>query len=525
MSRLLVLTSVALLALNGANASVILGGDDHDEFVHDIEIHGAGTTNPSKFFWKTLEMFSNRLKVPNFMTYRATGSSTGQKEFVGDYEDKVYGGSDEEHKWEPMNDWGAGDIPFSGSRYALLTQNASREMVHIPFALGAISVFHNIPASALGDGAELDLSPCLLAKIFQGDITTWDHEDILEANPNFSPPAGQAIYMVHRTHGSSSTTGLTEYLHTSTRADRQNCESSWTLSSGSKITWTASTAHAAIGSGGVTAALKANEYSIGYLDAGHGHANGLSEISLLNLHSNEYIKSTEADISVAVGAITTPIFPADSSETFEHVQLYNLENDQAWPITMVTYLYVQKNMSAWDGEKAGLFKAFLEYINDAETGQMGLAEFRFVMLPDNVRAYNNETIQLNITWPESMQEFTFETATTAWIGAGRYVISSLRNGYGAYERGSISDSLETVETTVADLSASSCGCSADDHDHDNTKSIAAAAIALACIAIVLSVASLCFANVRRNEYNGMDQCTPVGKRSQVEMKGTNGSTV
>merc|ERR1719454_771072 len=62
-----------------------------------IQLHGAGTTNPSKFFWKTMDLFEERAKVPLFMTYRAVGSSTGQAEFLG---------ADNGNK--PFNHFGAG---------------------------------------------------------------------------------------------------------------------------------------------------------------------------------------------------------------------------------------------------------------------------------------------------------------------------------------------------------------------------------------------------------------------------------
>ena len=49
--------------------------------------------------------------------------------------------------------------------------------VHIPLALGAIAVFHSVPTGEIG-GESLKLDACLLAKIFGGAITTWDHADI-----------------------------------------------------------------------------------------------------------------------------------------------------------------------------------------------------------------------------------------------------------------------------------------------------------------------------------------------------------
>lgn len=48
-----------------------------------LEMHGAGTTNPSKLFWEAMDLMQCRSKKPLVLTYRAVGSSTGQKEFVG----------------------------------------------------------------------------------------------------------------------------------------------------------------------------------------------------------------------------------------------------------------------------------------------------------------------------------------------------------------------------------------------------------------------------------------------------------
>ena len=48
-----------------------------------IEMHGSGTTNPSKYFWKAMDILEERAGKPVRMTYRAVGSGTGQSEFIG----------------------------------------------------------------------------------------------------------------------------------------------------------------------------------------------------------------------------------------------------------------------------------------------------------------------------------------------------------------------------------------------------------------------------------------------------------
>jgi ABC-type phosphate transport system substrate-binding protein len=99
-------------------------------------------------------------------------------------------------------------------------------------------------------------------------------------------PQLQNITVVHRTSGSSSTAGTTEYLLAANAdaADASGCQ--WELGTGGTVTWPADTVALGVdyvdGSDGMAAYLEANPYSIGYLDFGHGHALGLSEVALQN---------------------------------------------------------------------------------------------------------------------------------------------------------------------------------------------------------------------------------------------------
>ena len=95
------------------------------------------------------------------MTYRAVGSGTGQAEFVGQAEDS----------YKSYNHFGSGDIPMTAENYKTLTDNG-RTMLHVPFAIGAVSFFHSVPGLDMGHN-KLNLTGCLLAQIFQLNITTW----------------------------------------------------------------------------------------------------------------------------------------------------------------------------------------------------------------------------------------------------------------------------------------------------------------------------------------------------------------
>eukprot|EP00964_Phaeocystis_antarctica_P091057 scaffold58336_cov56-Phaeocystis_antarctica.AAC.1 len=82
-------------------------------------LHGAGTTNPSKLFWELLGLMTARAKFAVHATYRAVGSSTGQKEFLG-----ASNGN------KALNHFGSGDIPMTKERYDAVAA-AGRTMVHV----------------------------------------------------------------------------------------------------------------------------------------------------------------------------------------------------------------------------------------------------------------------------------------------------------------------------------------------------------------------------------------------------------
>jgi phosphate ABC transporter phosphate-binding protein len=303
-----------------------------------IQLHGAGTTNPSKYFWKTMDLFEERAKVPLYMTYRAVGSSTGQFEFVG-----AANGN------KPFNDFGAGDIPMTQSNWQAV-QDSGGSVVQIPFVMGAIAIFHSVPG--VDEANPIHLDGCTLAKVFSRQITEWSDPAIKALNPTLDVPEGTNINVVHRVHGSSSTAGTTEYLE-------KTCPEHWALGSGSTINWPSDTLDGQ-GSDGVASTIETVPYTIGYLDAGHGHALGFSEIALENADGN-YLTSKQADIGAAgTQALAPPsVIPADPSADWSTVNLYDLAGPDTWPITMFSYFYVQKDLSAMDPQTAGLLKAFI----------------------------------------------------------------------------------------------------------------------------------------------------------------------
>ena len=92
----------------------------------------------------------------------------------------------------------------------------------------------------------------------------------------------QNIFVVHRTKGSSSTAGTTEYLKVANQDDADTT-CSWDLEAGQQIAWDASTITAdPDNSDGMADTIRNTQYAIGYLDAGHGHDARLKEVTLQN---------------------------------------------------------------------------------------------------------------------------------------------------------------------------------------------------------------------------------------------------
>jgi len=63
--------------------------------------------------------------------------------------------------------------------------------------------------------------------------------------------------------------------------------------------------------------------------------------------NNRYLKSKDADIpaTIAVG-LSSDIIPKDAGSSFADVNFYNLPGENSWPITMMSYFYVRKDLTS-----------------------------------------------------------------------------------------------------------------------------------------------------------------------------------
>eukprot|EP00536_Pseudo-nitzschia_multiseries_P011622 jgi/Psemu1/243961/estExt_Genewise1.C_4060012 len=386
-----------------------------------ISVHGSGTTNPSKCYWTIMDQMQIQSKNPIRMTYRAVGSSTGIAEFIGN-------GTVSE------NMFGSGDIPMSQEQFDEFPQGS---FFHLPVLLGAITFFHSAPTG----NEKLNLSPCTLAKILKREITDWGDDEIMLANPNLKLPKPSPITVAHRVKGSSSTASITQYLH-------QVCPTEWPEEMvGKTIEWNQDTIGCE-GSGGMSSCIKEIPGTIGYIDMGHGHAEGLPEIELLNA-AQKYISTKEA---AALGGIMAAAENADLPETLEGsfaaVNLLNQGGSNTWPITAMTYVYVKKDLTfIEDPASQSLIKAFLNALYSDEYIIQCEEEFGFVRIGGELREKALKSIEEIVTSPGA-PEWKFEFDTEKYAGQRDYVISKKRQSYSEIEQDKLVEMINKLSVQV-----------------------------------------------------------------------------
>mmetsp|Transcript_21052 Transcript_21052/g.29709 ORF Transcript_21052/g.29709 Transcript_21052/m.29709 type:complete len:545 (+) Transcript_21052:70-1704(+) len=449
-----------MMTLRAAFAATVLLGATLVQADNELfGLHGSGTTNPSKCFWILMDQMEDQLRSPVKLSYRAVGSSTGIAEFAG-----------ADNGYLPYNDFGAGDIPVPQETYDAITTDTVNggEVLHFPFAMGAISIFHSIPGVPSGTGG-LNMTSCLIARIFKREITAWDHDDILAKNPtlkDYLPSAGYPINLAHRVKGSSSTASVTAYL-----AD--SCPALWPNDDnhvGSTINWPPAGDHVfeCEGSGGMTNCIRDNPGTIGYIDSGHGHAENLNEVELKNKFGTILSsKEAAAKQGIAAAASNTAL-PSDLTASFADIDFLNKDGEYTWPIVAMTYVFVRKDITFIENPiEQGLLKAWLKTLYDDDAFAM-CTQFGFTAAPTSIKTKAMEAIDSILT-SDGTPEFTVEKSTNLGAGQGPYVISAKRRSGAEYVRSTLqgqvdeaqsktvalSDQVNTLNQKVLDLEANS----------------------------------------------------------------------
>jgi phosphate transport system substrate-binding protein len=312
---------------------------------------GAGATFPAPLYQKWFDEYAKLTQVQ--VNYQAIGSGGGIK----GVQDKTV-------------DFGASDAPMTDAQLQAATGGP---IFHIPAALGAIVATYNIP----GVSAKLKFSGANLAAIFLGDITRWNDPKLVTDNPDLAN-VNQDIVVVHRSDGSGTTFGFTDYLSTVSPDWLQK------VGKGTSVNWPVGLGGS--GNPGVAGELQQNPNSIGYVELIYAIQNKLGYAQVKN-KSGQWIDASLESVTAAAAANIQNI-PPDL-----RFSIVDAPGNTSYPISTATWLLAYKNMT--DQSKALALTRLLWWAtHDAQRFNNDLA---YAQVPQPLTAKSEEFIrQINV---------------------------------------------------------------------------------------------------------------------------------
>jgi phosphate transport system substrate-binding protein len=295
-----------------------------------VDISGAGATFPYPIYAKWADAYKKETGVG--LNYQSIGSGGGIKQI----QNKTV-------------TFGASDAPLKG---ADLDKHG---LVQFPMVMGGIVPVVNLEGVKPG---ELVIDGPTLAKMFLGDIKSWDDPAIAKLNPNAKLPK-QAIAVVHRSDGSGTTFNFVYYL-SDVSADFKskvgvNTSVQWPVGIGAK------------GNEGVANNVANTKGSVGYVEYAYAKQNKLTHTQMVNKDGKAVAPTAETFQAAAANANW-------KSQPGFGVILANQPGATSWPMTAATWILMYKvpqdvaNSSEalkffdWAYKKGGKMAEELDYV-------------------------------------------------------------------------------------------------------------------------------------------------------------------
>ena len=320
---LLVGATAAVAAISAANAA---------------DISGAGATFPYPIYAKWADTYKK--DTGNGLNYQSIGSGGGIKQITA-----------------RTVTFGATDKPLTAKE-----RTEGGDLIQWPMVMGGIVPVVNLEGIKAN---ELTLDGTALAKIFLGEIKTWDDAAIKKLNPAAKLPS-DAIVVVHRSDGSGTTFNFTDYL-SKVSADWKS-----KVGSAASVEWPAGIG--AKGNEGVANNVQQAKNSIGYVETAYAKQNKLTTTKMVNKDGK------------AVEANGESVQAAAANADWEHSDgFYLIITDQAgansWPISASTFIMMPKSVP--DAAAAGEALKFFAWAY--ANGDAAASELEYVPMPAAVK--------------------------------------------------------------------------------------------------------------------------------------------
>ena len=324
MSKIL-LRSALVVAVVGAAASVLAA-----------DISGAGATFPYPVYSKWADTYKKDTGIG--LNYQSIGSGGGIKQILA--RTVTFGASD-----APMK---AEDLEKNG-------------LVQWPQVMGGIVMVVNLDGVKPG---ELVIDGPTLAKIYLGEVKTWNDPALVKLNPGVKLPEGP-IAVIHRSDGSGTSFNFTDYL--------SKVSADWKSKVGAApaVEWPIGLA--AKGNEGVANTVANTKGSVGYVEYAYAKQNAMTYANMVN-HDGKTVAPT-------MGAFQAAAANADWANAPGYYQiLTDQKGAESWPLTAATFILIPKQPQ--DAAVAGEALKFFDWA--FKNGAKEAAALDYIPMPDNV---------------------------------------------------------------------------------------------------------------------------------------------
>jgi len=309
--------------------------------LEDVVLQGGGASFPYPQISEWAKRFQEKYGVQ--IVYQSVGSGAGQSMFL-----------------QQAVDFACSDPPLSRDTW----KQYNGSILQIPWLFGPVVIVYNIPE--LLSNYTLRLDAVAIAKIYRGEIVSWNDPYIKALNPEVVDLLpNREIIVVHRSDSSGTTQLFTNFLYKASGGV-------WTKDLvGKTVNWPVDATGRGVGgkgNEGVTQIVVQTQYSIGYVEWSYAIKNNLRIVAIKNAAGNFVLPSRDT-LEEALSDAEIPSSPLDDFSGVLDSVIY-ASGENSYPILGPTHILIWRRQS--DQKKAEALKLFLRWI--VEEGYSYLVE-------------------------------------------------------------------------------------------------------------------------------------------------------
>lgn len=310
-------------------------------------LKASGSTAQANAMTRFIKAFENACHGQS-LNYTADGSGAGIREFEGN-----------------QTDFGGSDSPLSKDEYATAGRRCGSPVWNLPTVFGPIAIAYNVNGLT-----SLTLDGPAAARIFNGSITMWNDPVIGVLNPGAALPA-EPIHVVFRSDESGTSDNFQRYLDTASNG-------AWGKGAGK--TFRGGVGEGAKGNDGASAAVKATEGSITYVEWSFAQSQQLNMAEVMTSAGGDAVAISRDSVGKTISAAW---FIKDGNDlALDTISFYRPNQPGSYPIVLATYEIVCSTYP--DPQTGTAVKAFLQAtIGD---GQSGLTDNGYIPIPDEFKS-------------------------------------------------------------------------------------------------------------------------------------------